>query len=58
MFLIKCNKCNFRIKTKGDKKSIEEEKLSEIKNNCASCGKIRKFYCPKCKNIAKMFRIN
>lgn len=58
MFLIKCNKCGWSIKTTGLKKDLEHIDLKEIKNNCSSCGKIRKFKCKKCASPSKMFRIS
>lgn len=58
MFLIQCAKCRWFVKTKGSKKDLEEIKLNEIKNSCSNCGKIRKFRCPKCSEVAKMFRIS
>lgn len=58
MFLIKCIKCGWSIKTKGTKKDILDLKLKEIKNSCSTCGKPRKFNCQKCSSPAKMFRIN
>jgi hypothetical protein len=58
MFIIKCPNCNWQIKVLGDKKSILENDLKEIKNNCATCGKPRKFICKKCSCVAKAYRIS
>lgn len=57
-FIIKCSSCNWNIKTTGLKKDLDKENLLEIKNSCASCGKIRKFKCKNCGMPSKMFRIN
>ena len=57
MFMIKCSNCNWFVKTLGSKKEIEELDLTEIKNNCSTCGKPRKFICKKCGQSAKAFRI-
>jgi len=56
-FIIKCNNCSWTHKTTGFKKDMESENLIEIKNNCQSCGKIRKVKCKKCGMPSKMFRI-
>lgn len=54
MFYLKCNKCNWFLKTKGIKKELEG--LVEVKS-CSSCGKPRVFQCPNCSNLCKMFRV-
>jgi len=56
MFLIKCSSCNWFIKTLGNKKELISLELKEVANNCSTCGKIRKFICQKCGQIAKMYR--
>lgn len=57
-FLIKCNNCNWHIKTNGTKKEISDLNLLEIKNSCSSCGKPRRFKCKKCGQHAKMHRLS
>jgi hypothetical protein len=54
MFLIRCEYCKWYEETTGFSKDISH--LTEIKNACSSCGKPRRFRCPKCKRIAKMTR--
>lgn len=54
MFVIKCQFCKWFEETTGFSKDLSH--LFEIKNDCLSCGKPRKFRCPKCKRIAKMTR--
>jgi len=58
MFIIKCPNCNWQVKILGDKKSIEELKLVEIKNSCSTCGKPRVFRCQKCGERSKAFRVS
>lgn len=58
MFIIKCFNCNWQLKTLGDKKSIADEDLQEVKSGCSTCGKPRKFKCKKCGTPSKMFRVN
>jgi hypothetical protein len=55
MFLIKCSFCKWFEETNGFSKNLSH--LIEIKNNCSTCGKPRKFRCPKCKHVAKMIKI-
>lgn len=56
-FQIRCSRCNWSRLTSGVKDDLTD--LHEVKSNCASCGKIRKFVCPKCKGkTAKMYRIS
>ena len=57
MFIIKCSNCGWFIRTKGTKKDLSDLNLKEIKNNCSTCGKPRKFKCQKCSMQAKMFRV-
>lgn len=57
MFKLKCNNCNWHVELLGDKKSIQDLQLKEIKNSCSKCGKPRKFLCKKCSTIVKMHRI-
>ena len=57
MFIIRCVSCNWSIKTRGNKKELEELGLKEIPNLCSNCGKIRKFICQNCSQTAKMFRV-
>lgn len=54
-FIIKCPKCRWSERSQGTKDSLSH--LREIKGGCSSCGKKRKFRCPKCGSTAVMLRI-
>jgi len=54
--LIKCNSCGWFIIIKNEK-DIKENNLREVKSGCSTCKKARKFFCKKCENIVKMFRM-
>lgn len=56
-FQIRCTRCRWSRTTSGTKDDLTD--LHEVKNTCSTCGKIRKFACPKCGGkTAKMFRIS
>jgi len=54
MFILKCKKCQWYKKTLGTKDELKG--LVEFKP-CANCHGIRKFKCPDCGTIIKMFRL-
>jgi len=54
--LIKCNSCGWFVIIKSEK-DIEKHKLREKKVGCSTCKKHRKFFCEKCDNVVKMFRM-
>lgn len=51
-FLIRCPNCRWCETTTGISKELQH--LHEYKNSCPSCGKARKFRCPKCGQQAVM----
>jgi len=55
--LIKCNSCGWFVIIQQEKE-IKENNIIEIKNNCSSCKKTRKFFCKKCENMVKMFKMS
>lgn len=54
-FVIRCQKCRWATVNGGTTPELKH--LYEIPNNCASCGKARKFRCPNCGSHAKMDRV-
>jgi predicted RNA-binding Zn-ribbon protein involved in translation (DUF1610 family) len=54
-YVIRCGKCCWSRTTTGLKVDLAD--LHEIANNCPTCGKWRKFTCPKCGNHAVMRKI-
>jgi hypothetical protein len=54
-FLIKCPRCKWFERVQGTKDSLKH--LLEKKSGCSTCGKKRRFYCPKCSSLATMIRI-
>ena len=55
-FLLSCNKCKWWRKSNGTTEDLKD--LREHKP-CSNCNLYpRKFKCPKCGNIIKMFRVN
>lgn len=54
-FVIKCTNCQWKELTTGISRDLGH--LVEIPRNCEKCGKARKFRCPICKGVAKMYRI-
>jgi hypothetical protein len=55
VFLISCRYCNWSEKSSGVQSELTH--LIELRNSCKTCGKPRKFKCPKCGMEAKMFRM-
>jgi hypothetical protein len=55
VFMIRCAKCRWGRVSSGV--SVDITDLIEVKSNCASCGKWRKFKCPKCGKTCSMKRI-
>lgn len=56
-FLIRCNRCGWRVTSLGTQGDLDAQGLIEIKKSCKSCGGPRTFRCKKCGNVAKMFRL-
>ncbi len=54
-FLIKCLGCNWARSSLGIKEDLAD--LKEIKSNCSTCGKFRKFVCPRCGASMTMRRV-
>jgi len=54
-FVIKCKNCAWTEKSTGISSDLAH--LNEIKSNCPTCGKRRRFKCAKCGNTAEMYRI-
>lgn len=54
-FVISCLKCRWTRITSGISTDIKD--LTEVHIGCKTCGKWRKFKCPKCGNYAPMKRI-
>lgn len=54
-FLIKCSKCCWSRASSGLAADLTD--IHEMKSNCKSCGKWRKFFCPKCGSPSTMKRI-
>jgi hypothetical protein len=54
-FLLKCLNCNWTRSSLGTKEDLVD--LKEIKSNCSTCGKSRKFVCPQCKASVVMRRV-
>lgn len=54
-FVIRCNKCCWSRISSGLTADLAD--LHEIKSNCPTCGKARKFQCAKCGRPAFMKRI-
>lgn len=54
-FFIRCPKCRWARISSGVASDIAD--LYEIKSNCKTCGKHRKFKCPKCGANANMKRM-
>jgi|688.fasta_scaffold00185_120 hypothetical protein len=54
-FMIRCHKCRWARLSTGLTSDLTD--LTEIKNNCSTCGSKRQFKCPKCGLPAKMDRI-
>lgn len=54
-FVIRCGRCRWARLSSGLKADLVG--INEVKSNCASCGKARKFQCPKCGQHAMMKRI-
>jgi hypothetical protein len=54
-FVIRCPKCSWSRISSGLKVDLTD--INEIKPNCATCGKHRKFQCMKCGAPAHMKRI-
>ena len=66
LFQIRCLKCRWAKMSNGtqdDLKDLYESQddlkdLYELKNSCSTCGKKRKFRCPKCGQAATMHRVD
>jgi len=54
-FMIRCHYCRWGRTSTGAVDDLDD--LHEIKSNCKSCGKWRKFRCPNCGRQAIMKRI-
>lgn len=54
-FIIRCPKCRWARTTSGIKTDLTD--LVEVQKSCATCGKSRKFRCPKCGASATMVRM-
>jgi len=54
-FVIKCVRCSWSRVTSGIVTDITD--LNEINSGCTTCGKWRRFKCPKCGNACPMKRI-
>lgn len=54
-FVIKCAKCHWQEFSTGLTADLVH--LQEKKKSCGKCSGPRQFYCPKCKQVAKMFRL-
>jgi len=55
-FLIRCPKCSWGRATSGVKADLTD--LHEVRNSCPTCGRARKFKCPKCGTASVMRRIH
>ena len=55
LFMLRCPKCRWGRSSSGVSADLAD--LIEVKNNCASCGKARKFRCPKCGVACPLKRI-
>ena len=55
-FLIKCRSCKWTQGTTGLAKDLEG--LKEIMPSCSTCGRPRRFVCPKCRGVSVMSRVN
>ena len=55
-FIIKCSCCKWKELSTGTSDDLKH--LSELPNNCPSCGKPRRFKCPQCSAVAKMLKTN
>lgn len=53
-FVIKCRACGWTRETSGASADLAD--LREAKTGCRTCGKPRKFVCPRCKSLATMRR--
>lgn len=54
-FFIRCGKCRWARLSSGISEELSD--LHEVKGNCPTCGKNRRFKCPKCGGHAVMKRI-
>jgi len=54
-FILKCKQCSWLRLSKG--RSDELDDLKEVVSSCSKCGKPREFFCPKCSNKIKMFKV-
>ncbi len=53
-FVIRCGHCRWARLSSGVSEDLQD--LHEIKGNCPTCGKNRRFKCPTCGGQAKMTR--
>ena len=56
LFQIRCLKCRWAKMSNGTQDDLKD--LYELKNSCSTCGKKRKFRCPKCGQAATMHRVD
>ena len=54
-FFIRCGKCRWARLSSGISEDLKD--LYEIKGNCPTCGKSRRFKCPTCGGQATMKRL-
>ena len=54
-FMLKCKSCSWSEMSTGIKEDLSN--YLEIKSGCSTCGKYRKFKCPKCGGISLLKRV-
>lgn len=54
-FFIRCGRCRWARLSSGVSEDLED--LHEVKGNCPTCGKNRRFKCPTCGANAVMKRL-
>ena len=54
-FILRCKKCRWARTSSGTKDDLKD--MHEVNNSCISCGKARKFKCPKCGDMVTLTRL-
>jgi hypothetical protein len=54
-FVLMCQKCKWSKKSTGLKEDLAN--LTRLNDGCLSCGKIKKYKCPKCGGVCVLKRI-
>lgn len=54
-FMMRCASCNWGRASSGLKSDLAD--LAEVKANCNTCGKWRRYRCPRCGAICPLKRI-